>query len=192
MLVFNRDALRVKLDGLTRQNLLFFSGLCAERLSGTFWAFSKREGRSQELDGYAAALSWVWRNISVSAVAPEAGLHLRKLTSIIHDSERFGDPLAVQAQSAGIALMYVLKIFISGGSDEATWAAMTVTEGIENYVAFSADMFKFRLTPDFQNSLLERELQKQEEDIRLLQSSYAIDVPSIRTRNRLFAVPIAV
>lgn len=112
-----------------------------------------------------------------------------------HHSDDFGDPLAVQAQCAAIALQYALSFDIYPPLDAASWSALQVVESIDNFLYFSAEACDIEIESITENPLLCRELEKQVEDARVL---YELEQPSesrlrhIRCRNSFFSIPIAV
>ena len=162
---------------------------------GLLLGLSKREGRGSELSLFGTTSQWVWDNLAEVPRLNEDHARFQNLKSALHHSDDFGDPLAVQAQCAGIALLYALQIRKSSDLDEASWSAQQVVGAIENYLFFAAEVSGYDLPNGYENVLLVRELDKQTEDAHLLGSLNRLDqitIGSIRTRNRLFAVPIAI
>ncbi len=195
MVQFERETLKVALTGLPRWKLALFALLCAERISSCFWAFSKRENRERELTCFKDALQFGWENLPGESYPEAARLKRDQLRSIIHHTEEFGDPLAVQAQSASIALAYCLDIDSGSRLDEASWAALHVTEAIHNYVLFGLETCMGVTAGDANTTLLARELDRQGDDITELRRVPRLDASktaSLRVLARFFAVPIAV
>jgi hypothetical protein len=118
-----------------------------------------------------------------------------RLKSLIHDTEDFGDPLAVQAQCAAIALCYAAESAAPSGADAAAWSAHKVIEALENYVAFTNDRLHWGGAGRSDTTLLDRELRKQNEDLESVSSLSQPRLPEVkgmRLRNRWFSIPIAV
>src|SRR5581483_2527171 len=191
---FDRDELKAFLKTFNQQQLLCFTLLCTERLEIAYWAFSMREHRHHEMNVFADTLQWAWGNLSGSCASSEAAREYNTLKKTVHHSDEFGDPLAVQAQCAVIGLLYTIEAQIACDLDAAAWCALKVIEALDNFVQFSAELAEYELDENFDNFLLKRELEKQLEDIRLLRAMTSIsqlNLPLLRTRNRLLSIPPA-
>jgi hypothetical protein len=166
----------------------------SERLLVCAWCFEQVSGhKMQELAPIADRL---FATASGTATCSRRTLHslIKRLDALIPQSDDYGDALATQAQTAGIASLAAALLLVGEptGRDCVTTASFAV-DAVLCYTSALSEAFGMA-SEESEGHLLERELGRQAADIRFLTSSMADDALSLslwRMRNRQFSIPPA-
>lgn len=194
MATFNQDDIGNRLSTLSADGQVFFSFLCAERLVACCWAFSQKE--SYDISIYSEACETVFAFLStgVAVDLQKQDELITRLEEAIPHSDDFGYPLAVQAQSGMLALLYCLKRWRNGASVDVGQASGSVVDALDNYEFFVHEILEGAAESPTEYPLLDRELQWQNETISLLsrETLSGSAALAVRVLNRSYIVPPAV
>ena len=178
MAEFNREHITKQLALLDRLSNALFCLLCVERLAPCFYAFCVREGIElypKFMDVINSAYKSIADGKFPTAIAAEIDL-------FINDSDEYGDPLAVQAQAAGLALYHVFETEKPNGID-AGWAASAVMDSIDNVEYFLNEEYGF----DTLREVWEREELKQQTDLDELKKG-TLTINELRSKNACYCI----
>ena len=192
-MIFDRGVLQERLAVLPSGAQVLFGLLCAERAVACCWAFGKKEG--WDVGAFYRGCDFVFEHVSTeSSMDPEQLNELvGELEDAIPHSDEFGYPLATQAQSGMLALLYCLEFWKSGDLDNVVNAAGSVVDALDNYEYFVQKRLAGRAESPTEYELLDREIRWQIDCISTLAGEtlpgYTL---SLRVRNRAYAIPPAV
>ena len=194
-MVPDHKELQKQIAVLTPGGQILFALLCAERLRASCWAFSKRENWdiTSYYEGCDFLFEQVVQNTTIDQTQVES--YVDDLDKCVPQSDEFGDPLAVQAQSGLIALLHAFDSVKTADSEAGVNAAGAVEEGVDNYQYFVNKEMTGQLTSPTEYPLLDREIKWQLESIATLRQFTRPErekYVSLRILNRTYAVPIAV
>lgn len=159
--------------------LNLFALLCVERLVGCFGVFCTREKKEHLHERFINTL-----NDAYHSAGNSPSVDASSLDQLIHDSEEFGDPLAIQAQAAAISLFYAMQTSSDAYEEQVSWCASKTIDAIENLTYW---INKVRWRVDTLSTIMQRELlwQKELTDTPILTQS---DISTLRTENVAYAI----
>src|SRR5262245_12279850 len=110
-MTFDRSKLGDQVAQLARYGRLTFAVLCAERLRACCWAFCRDQ--SWDMSKYYEGCELLFKHLTSSLTIDQVQMQeiVAALEEQVPNSDEFGDPLAVQAQSGALALLYAFDVF---------------------------------------------------------------------------------
>jgi hypothetical protein len=190
----HRKTLARQVSGCTKRAQALFCLACAERLLGCCWAFQQAYGVemspffrwSDTLFNVVVGGSWELVPLDVAS---------KELVNTVPDSERYGLPLAVQAQSGVLCVLAALRALEGEGTQAVVECSNGIVDALDNYTFSVAQKLSDRAEGPKMYNLLERECARQMHDVAFLRSIGDGSAPSLsewRIENRQYSVPIVV
>jgi uncharacterized protein YjaG (DUF416 family) len=135
LLRYDERELVKALERLPRQSRIAFGTACAERLLPAYERFSERTNRG-EPKALASILERLWRALRGAAMSAEEVKESLNLGMALIPQEDEGPWVVEQAsaEDAAASVMYALRCWQSGASEEAAWAARRAYEAADHYV----------------------------------------------------------
>lgn len=190
----HRDALARQIDQCSQRGKALFCLACAERLLGCCWAFQQAYGPEMAAffrwsdTFFDALIAGSWDTLSVETAS-------RDLEVVIPDSDSYGSPLAVQAQSGVLCVLGALGILGGGGTQTVLDCSNAIVDALDNYTFSVAEKLQGRTESPKMYHLLERECARQLTDAAFLASigdRTDSALSTWRVENRQYSVPVVV
>ncbi len=183
--------IKARLDVLEPRVQVCFGFLCSERLHNCCWSFQKQY-LDFDISAYFRGCKLVEQWIQGQSMAAHIEQLIPQIESTVPNSDEFGGPLAVQAQSGMLALLYTSQACLGAGRIDS--AAGAVVDALDNYDYFIRDQLQQPIINPNDYPLLQRELQWQNEQLDMLVqlADWSSALAALRFLNRQFMVPAAV
>src|SRR5258708_22370452 len=183
---FDEARLRVLLSELPQDLRSAFSAACAQRLAPAYNKYWKVSGSHAD-DKVTAALEALWDDLR--GVKPLGDEELDSLSEtvlqLVPDEDEASNAGTPYAEDAAAAVAFALRVRRTGAIQDAVWAARRVYEVLDNYVIRAAGEQDIDEEKALSHPLIQRELERQERDISLLQSAIRANQAKIETVNEL-------
>ena len=171
---FDEPALVRLLAELPNEARVAFAALCAERQLPNYERFSSRSG-SGDPDALREALVSIWEDLQgrkASSDELESALDrcMDQMPSEEHSSEE-----SAYADDAAASVAYTLRARLTGDPQEAAWAARRAYDAVDHFVTSKLNPSS-HIERDLESAiashpLVQAEIQRQQADIRDLQSA---------------------
>jgi uncharacterized protein YjaG (DUF416 family) len=185
---YDENRLITQLSSLHVMQRVAFAASCSERLLPNYLAFAYLEkwGDHSCLRGI---LDQIWLSLEKKPLSSEQiMLSLQLCESVTPDTERFPSLFGSLALNAAIAIAYTLDCYLHGNPEHAVLAGRAVIDSLEVYlhVVNDPDTGYHAHDPLFDewvqsSPLMLAELDRQEEDIEILQSEAELTPSLIAT-----------
>lgn len=195
-LFFDERQVVLRLQELSPPLRVAFACACAERLMPAYKRFWERTGRGSAKE-LRELLTAVWNHVEHRiALGSEAlDVALQACMALIPrpDDEPWVDEQPLAEDSAA-AVAYAIRCLQTGDVQEAAWAARRVYEGLDNFVIARENIDVNAPGAEalvLQHGIVQKELNSQEQDLRMMAGASAQDSsPIIRAmRERAASTP---
>jgi hypothetical protein len=171
-----------------------FSFLCAERLHGCCWAYAQIA--SYDSSAYIAGCNLLYDQLTQESVGDDIALKemKKKVEASAISSDEDGSPLAVQAQSGVLTLLYAFDSLEDDSLESILRAASYVVEALDNYQYYVHKTLAGISHDPKEYLLLDREITWQRESLSMIMRDSQVtktQALSLRLLNRSYLVPIA-
>lgn len=183
MLDFEESGLREALEDLRAVYRFAFAAACAQRLWPCFETFCRWKCRADDRLVVEHSLDALWE--SLTTTAPDR-LRLNAMAEQLHElipnEDDAAEAHSPYAEDAAAAIFYAIRARLDDDIQPIIWSARRVYEALDNFVIRSG-FVKAGLPSKsigLAHPLIQRELQRQQEDLRLLKDA-VINAPNAMT-----------
>ncbi len=186
----HRARVAMLLRDLDSRAKLLFGLLMADRLRGCCFVACHKSG---VFHSYASTIERLFEmtyeqgNIDIDIICKD----IEALQELVPEG---GEPLEVQGQSSVICLLESLRLASSEDLDAANDLVNSMIDALDNFAFFVRRSITGQSVSPNDYMLLQRELQREIDDLEFVSNSTILQVDIIerRVENQQFAIPIAV
>jgi uncharacterized protein len=168
---FNPADLRTKLDRLSPRGRIVFLLSCAERLAPNYSAFSTHHGWG-DAGALQQALELGWRYLFGQKVdAGEVHRCLARCEAATPDTEDFDSEYVSSGLDAIVCCAFVLELLIEDNSQKVVEGASLARDTVDMHIQEAESLHPQDPALEekiFRHPLMQRELQRQREDLEML------------------------